>query len=90
MGDTVILKQRKKNKFTTKFEPTPYTVLERRGVSIVAENQGHKVTRNASFFKKISDVAKESENEDVWNAPRVDTRIEGKEKQMNQRQKNQC
>ena len=65
VGDTVFLKQRKKNKFTTKFEPTPYTVLERRGVTIVAENQGHKMTRNASFFKKISDVAKESEDEDI-------------------------
>ena len=30
VGDTVILKPRKKNNFTTKFEPTPYTVLDRR------------------------------------------------------------
>ena len=59
-------------------------MLERRGVTIVAENQGHKVTRNASFFKKISDVAKESEDEDVWNAPRVDTRIERAEREADE------
>ena len=57
VGDTVILKQGKKNKFTTKFEPTLYKVLERRGVTIVAENQRHNVTRDVSFFKKTSDVA---------------------------------
>ena len=60
VGDTVIYEQKKKNKFATKLEPTPYKVLERREVTIVAENQRHKVTRNLSFFKKISDVVKES------------------------------
>ena len=79
VGDTVILKQRKKNKFTTKFKPIPYTVLERRRVTIVAENQRHKVT--VSFFKKISEFAKESDDEDVWDAPRVDTRIERAERE---------
>ena len=72
MGDTVIHNQKKKNKFTTKFDPTPYSV---------AENQRHKVIRNVSFFNKISGVAKESEDEDVWNAPRVDRRIERAERE---------
>ena len=53
VGDVVILKQRKQDKFTTKFESTPYTVIDCKGTRIVAENQKHRVTRNASFFKKI-------------------------------------
>ena len=61
MGDCVILKQRKKDKFTTRFESTPYTVTERKGTKIIAENQRHQVTRNASFFKKLKEVERESD-----------------------------
>ena len=42
------------------------------------------MTRNVSFFKKIADVAKESEDEDVWNAPRIDTRIERAEREADE------
>ena len=61
MGDCVILKQRKKDKFTTRFESTPYTVTERKGTKIIAENQRHQVTRNASLFKKLKEVERESD-----------------------------
>ena len=84
VGDTVILKQKKKNKFTTKFEPIPYTLLERKGVTTEAENQRYKMTRNVSLFKKITDVAKKSEDEDVWNAPRVDIRIKLAEREADE------
>ncbi len=53
VDDKVVLKQRKRNKFTTKYELEPYTIIEHKGTKIVAENQNHIVTRNASFFKKI-------------------------------------
>ena len=53
VGDKVIIKQRKGNKFTTNFELIEScTVTERKGTKIVA----HTITRNASFFKRISNA----------------------------------
>ncbi len=74
VGDKVVLKQRKRNKFTTKYELEPYTIIEHKGTKIVAENQNHIVTRNASFFKKIKGGVAESEDEDY--RPNVSTRAE--------------
>ena len=53
VGDVVLVKQRKQNKFSCKFNPNPYTVISKKGTMITAENQNHKITRNISFFKKI-------------------------------------
>ena len=64
VGDCVILKQTKKDKFTTRFESTPYTVTERKGTKIIAENQRHQVTRKVSFFKKLKEVERESDDAD--------------------------
>jgi hypothetical protein len=67
VGDKVILKQRKGNKFTTKFELEPYTVIERKGTKIiVAENRRHTVTRNASFFKQIKDNVREPDEDQYF------------------------
>ena len=65
--DKVLLKQRKRNKFTTKFQLEPYTVIERKGTQIVAENERHTITRNASFFKKIKEGMRESDEDEVFN-----------------------
>ena len=55
VGDTVLLKQDKKNKFAANFESTTYRVVYRKGSRVTAERQGgRKVTRNVSFFKKFS------------------------------------
>ena len=67
VGDKVLFKQRKKDKFTSKFESSPYTVIERKGTRIVAENQRHQATRNASFFKKIKNTIRKSEDEEQYN-----------------------
>ena len=67
VGDKVLLKQRKRNKFTTKFQLEPYTVIERKGTRIVAENERHTITRNASFFKKIKEGMRESDEDEVFN-----------------------
>ena len=63
VGDVVILKQKRRNKFTTKFESTPYTVIECKGTKIVAENKKHRVTRNASFFKKVKEGEREEDDQ---------------------------
>ena len=63
----MILKQRKRNKFTAKFKLEPYTVIERKGTKIIAaENRRHTVTRNESFFKQIKDNAREPDEDEYF------------------------
>ena len=54
VGDTVLMRQKKQNKLTTRFNPEKLKVTEVRGSSIEAvDNQGVSVFRDASFFKRI-------------------------------------
>ena len=54
MGDIVLVRQEKQNKFTTKFNQTPYTVINRKGLEVTARSRNnHIVRRNVSHFKKI-------------------------------------
>ena len=54
IGDTVLVQQPKRNTFTTKYDPKPYTIARKKGTLIEAERNDHRITRNASFFKKRS------------------------------------
>ena len=47
------MKQKNRNKFTSRFNNTPYKVIECKGTRITAENDGYFIARNASFFKSI-------------------------------------
>jgi hypothetical protein len=81
-GDKVIYKQPKHNKFTTPFNSKPYAVSEVKGSMITATRDGHFITRNSSFFKKIISETEDAltdpdeENEDtVVVAPRYPSRV---------------
>ena len=66
-GDLVLVKQERKNKLTSKFDPKPYRVIEIRGTKVIAERSDHKITRNISFFKKFYnslDSTTDSETDD--------------------------
>ena len=52
--DTVLVKQQYKNKFSSRFDKTPYTVILRKGTMITAENDTRRITRNVSHFKKFN------------------------------------
>ena len=67
VGDKVIPKQRKRNKFITKFELKPYRKIERKGSKVVAKNGRHRVTRNTSFFKKIKGDMREPDEDEILN-----------------------
>ena len=55
IGDVVLVKQQKRNKFSTRFSPTKYRVIARKGTMITAENsKGDTITRNISFFRKVT------------------------------------
>ena len=57
IGDTVLVRQKKVNKFSTYFEPTPYEVVLVKGSMISARrmHDGRVVTRNSSFYKRFED-----------------------------------
>ena len=54
VGDTVLLRQKKHTKFSTKFDPSPFKVTRKKGTMIIALRNGKYVTRNASLFKKVN------------------------------------
>ena len=54
VGDTVLTRQEKQSKLTTKFNQTPYTVINRKGSEVTARSRNnHMVRRNVSHFKKF-------------------------------------
>ena len=53
IGDTVLVKQQYKNKFSSRFDKAPYKVIQRKGTMITAENRTRRITRNVSHFKKF-------------------------------------
>ena len=53
MGDQVLLKQDKTDKFTTAFNKTPHKVISKDGNNVVVESpSGATYSRNTTFVKK--------------------------------------
>ena len=70
VGDTVLVRQQKKNKLSSVYNPEPITVTDINHSMITAtRNDNSTITRNASFFKKIGDNATqggiEEEDDDI-------------------------
>ena len=53
VGDSVLVKQEKKNKLSTPFNPEPITIKNKKGNMITAAAENKEITCNSSFFKKI-------------------------------------
>jgi transposase InsO family protein len=53
IGDMVLVRQKKQNKFSTKFDPSPYRVTEVKGSMITALRDKKSITRNISHFKPV-------------------------------------
>jgi len=89
IGDYVLVKQERKNKLTANFNPEPYKVIKKSGVEITAKrNNGHRITRNVSHFKKIKkpendtddECSEYSETTPAENQPRdLDNHVDGSE-----------
>ena len=54
VGDRVLVRQPKVNKFTAPYLPETLTVTARKGSMVTAGNAKRSVTRNSSFFKKVA------------------------------------
>ena len=52
IGDTVLIRQQKKNKLTSHSDSRPYSVIQLKGSMITAERSDHKMTLHVTFFKK--------------------------------------
>ena len=67
VGDKVLLQQNHQNKLSTRYDPNPYTVIERRGPSVVLQrDEETPITRNVSLVHKIpNEVGSEEEDVDV-------------------------
>lgn len=58
IGDTVLVKQTQTGKTVPVYKPTPYVVVDRNGSMLSAENtDGHRITRNSSFYKQSVDTS---------------------------------
>ena len=64
IGDKVLVHQRKHNKFSTRFDPSPYTVVDIKGTMVTAARNEKYVTRNISLFKRVDSSMKAPEADD--------------------------
>ena len=67
IGDSVLVRQRKQNKLSTRYNPYPFQVTSIKGTMVTARRKDKYITRNASHFKLISsstNCADESSDEE--------------------------
>lgn len=67
-GDKVLLQQARRNKLSTRYDPNPYTVLERKGPSLLLQRgEGTVFMRNVSHVHKLhqSTVAQNENDDDM-------------------------
>ena len=53
-GDQVLLLQKRTNKLTTRYDPRPFTVVSKKGVSVELARGQARLFRNVSMLKKIN------------------------------------
>ena len=68
-GDVALVRQRRRNNFSTPFESTPYVVARVKGTIITTRRRTdqRQKTRNSSTFKKIEKFGSETNYQLPWN-----------------------
>ena len=61
LGDTVLIKQPKRNKLSSPFSPVPLVVEEKKGSMVTASNGNKTITRNSSMFKVVPNHIRHAE-----------------------------
>jgi len=55
VGDTLLVRQQARNKFSSYYEPNPFVITDIRGTMITAQrDDGRSTTRNISHFKRVT------------------------------------
>ena len=73
-GDTVLHHQPKHKKVTTPYNAEPYKMSRIKGSVITATKDGHSITRNLSFVKKIPTVLQSTPPDSDTPPPRHSSR----------------
>ena len=69
-GDTVLVRQTKKNKLSTPFNPEPLVVEEKKGSMVTASDGFKSTTRNSSIFKIVPKDLKSGQRTSLLNKPK--------------------
>ena len=62
VGDVVLCRQQKVNKFSTKSSPNPCKVIEVKGSTVTAQRHSDQTTRNISYFNRVNFNRKEEQS----------------------------
>ena len=54
VNDVVLVKQKKRNNFTSRFDSVPFQVVRKKGTMVMAQSNGKYISRNASHFKWVN------------------------------------
>ena len=71
VGDHVLVRKPRTDKFSSFYDPVPYQITRIKGPTITASRPGHLITRNVTFFKKIShsDTSPDDMDDDLITPP---------------------
>ena len=68
LGDSVLVKRPfTRNKGMSVYNPSPMKVVKTKGTMITAKNADNIVSRNSSFFKRLSQTVPHDESDDIDN-----------------------
>ena len=78
VGDIVLVRQRKHNKLSARFDPIPLQVVHLNEAMVTAPHNGKYITRNVSHFKVINTERQgddEEEEDDLLSSPNLNSNI---------------
>ena len=79
VGDQVLVRQRKRNKLTSRFDCRPYKIVAIKGTMITARGNDHHITGNCSHFKPFSGTLRETNTESDLESDESDDTMRGNE-----------
>ena len=77
VGDQVLVRQRKQNKLTSRFDYRPYKLVAIKGTIITARLNDHHITRNCSHFKLFRGTLGETNTESDLESDGSDDTMRG-------------
>ena len=83
VGDSVLIRQAKRNKLTPRYSPDSMTVVEIKGSSVIASDGRKTIMRDGSCFKKLNQEETDEE-EDVEERIRNEIVEEAEEEEVQQ------
>ena len=79
VGDQVLVRQRKRNKLTSRFDCRPYKIVAIKGTMTTARRKDHHITRICSHFKPFSGTLRETNTESDLESDESDDTMPGNE-----------